>query len=302
MKYIRKFETDSEYQANKTQLEEQGLYLSYTQQTDKTVLYYEKKQYPMPYDNEYVDQYLTIEALEENTNVEIILGNNFEQRSMIEFYTSWNGGPWQKYQLPYISGPSQYIGVSLSEIGTKLYLKAKVRNYDVTFNSGIGLNPAEYNWEIKIKPRNNVKVYGNIMSMVYGDKFQNKTRMPNSTTMIFHNMFADSHFTDVENLMLPCVELQPYLYADMFKGSGITKSPILPAEILTTGCYNRMFYNCSSLNTIKCLNTTEFDSLYSNDWVKGVAQSGTFYYNRNLINTYFGDYGIPLGWLSTNLN
>ena len=88
----------------------------------------------------------------------------------------------------------------------------------------------------------------------------------------------------------------------MFKGSGITKSPILPAEILTTGCYNRMFYNCSSLNTIKCLNTTEFDSLYSNDWVKGVAQSGTFYYNRNLTNTYFGDYGIPPGWISTNLN
>ena len=300
MKYIKKFANHAEHLAEKEQLENLGVYLSYCEDIGESTLYYEKKQYPMPYDNEYVDQYLTIETLEENTSIEIVLGNNFAGRSMTELYTSTNGTTWHKQQLPYINGPNETLAVLFINAGSKLFFKGKVRNNDVIFNNGN--NPAENNWEIKLRPSKNVKVYGNIMSLVYGDKFENKTRMPNSTTMIFHNIFADSHFTDVENLMLPCVEMQPYLYADMFKGSGITKSPILPAETLVTGCYNRMFYNCSSLNTIKCLNTTEFDSIYSNDWVKGVAQSGTFYHNRNLINTYFGDYGIPLGWLSTNLN
>ena len=294
MKYIRKFQNHSAHEQEKEQLEELSVYLSYCQDTDESTLYYEKKQFPMPYVNEYVDQYLTIEALEENTAIELLLGNSFAERSMTEFYTSTNGTTWYKLQLPYFNSPGLSEMVLLPNIGSKLYLKGKVRNYDVIINQ----NSAEYYWEIEIKPESNVKVYGNIMSMVYGDKFQNKTRMPNSTTMIFHNMFADSHFTDVENLMLPCVEMQPYLYADMFKGSGITKSPILPAETLTTGCYNRMFYGCQNLNNIKAgLLVENLGTNNTYNWVYNVSNSGNIYFKPQSV--YLAERGpsyIPEGW------
>ena len=296
MKYIKTFNIHDEHVNEKEELEDLGFYLSYCKDNDESTLYYEQKQFPMPFDNEYVDQYLTIEALEENTAIKIVLGNNFAERSMTEFYTSTNGTTWYKEQLPYFNGPELSQIVLLPNIGSKLYLKGKVRNYDVTFN-GIG-NSVEFHWEIELKPESNVKVYGNIMSMVYGDKFQNKTRMPNSTTMIFHNMFADSHFTDVENLMLPCVEMQPYLYTDMFTGAGITKSPILPAETLATGCYNRMFYGCSNLNRV--ISNVMFNQLginNTNGWLYNVANSGVFQTNQDDITlSEFGANYIPNDW------
>ena len=84
-------------------------------------------------------------------------------------------------------------------------------------------------------------------------------------------------------------------YEGMFKGcTSITTAPTLPATTLATGCYNEMFYGCSSLDTISLGYTGNFSTTYFNDWVDGVAASGTFNYAGS--DTTTGASAIPSGW------
>ena len=55
-----------------------------------------------------------------------------------------------------------------------------------------------------------------------------------------------------------------------------------------------MFYNCSSLNEIRIDYTGNFSTTYFNNWVYGVAASGTFYYQGS--DTTTGVSAIPSGW------
>ena len=55
-----------------------------------------------------------------------------------------------------------------------------------------------------------------------------------------------------------------------------------------------MFYRCYNLNTIKLGYTDNFVDNYFNEWVSGVASTGTFYYNGS--DTTQGESAIPTGW------
>jgi hypothetical protein len=83
----------------------------------------------------------------------------------------------------------------------------------------------------------------------------------------------------------------------MFNGcTSLTTAPELPATALTNYCYNYMFYGCSKLNYIKALFTTTPSTSYTNNWVSGVASSGTFVKNKNATWNVTGTSGIPSGW------
>lgn len=75
---------------------------------------------------------------------------------------------------------------------------------------------------------------------------------------------------------LPATTLATRCYASMFYGTNFTTAPVLPAKTLVDNCYANMFNNCSSLNYIKVKCTTKPSSTYSNNWLNGVAASGTF--------------------------
>jgi hypothetical protein len=55
-----------------------------------------------------------------------------------------------------------------------------------------------------------------------------------------------------------------------------------------------MFYGCSALNSIYLLYDGNFSTTYFNDWVYGVAASGTFLYFGQ--DTTVGTSAIPSGW------
>ena len=97
---------------------------------------------------------------------------------------------------------------------------------------------------------------------------------------------------------LPATTLANSCYESMFYGcTSLTQAPELPATILADGCYSGMFSGCSNLNTIKLGYTGNFaDTHYNafNNWVQGVASSGTFYYNGGDYAT--GESAIPEGW------
>ena len=94
---------------------------------------------------------------------------------------------------------------------------------------------------------------------------------------------------------LPWTALGEGCYGKMFQGcTSLQTAPELPATTLATGCYNEMFYGCSSLNNIIIGYTGNFSTTYFNDWVYGVAATGTFNYAGS--DTTTGTSAIPTGW------
>lgn len=96
---------------------------------------------------------------------------------------------------------------------------------------------------------------------------------------------------------LPAVNLATRCYYVMFEGcSSLTKAPDLPALKINdySRCYSGMFYNCSRLNYIKAMFTDSPNQ--TNNWVYGVASSGTFVKNSAATWTETGPHGIPSGW------
>ena len=96
---------------------------------------------------------------------------------------------------------------------------------------------------------------------------------------------------------LPATELQTYCYGDMFRRcSNLTMVPELPATTLVNNCYGNMFNGCWNLIYIKAMFTTTPSTTYTNNWVNGVSQTGTFVKNGAAQWDVRGNHGIPNNW------
>lgn len=100
---------------------------------------------------------------------------------------------------------------------------------------------------------------------------------------------------DVENLILPATTLSKKCYYEMFKSTGITKSPILPNATLAAGCYEEMFAECTDLTVIECLVEEIMTDDYTKNWTLNVSETGTFICSRDS-GWPSGDAGIPANW------
>ena len=177
-----------------------------------------------------------------------------------------------------------------------------------------------------------IDVQGNIMSLIYGDNFTGQTSLiygQYDTSFNFEGMFGyNGDLQNAENLILPATTLVDECYFDMFyECTSLTTAPELPATTLADRCYSEMFANCtslttapdlsattlagncyeymfngcSSLNYIKML-ATSFDpeSMCFDEWVGGVAATGTFVKNASMTSLPSGNSGIPSGWTVEN--
>ena len=118
-------------------------------------------------------------------------------------------------------------------------------------------------------------VYGNIMSMAFGDDFISATAV-NGHSLSYLFSYCTG-LTSAENLVLPATsigarsyecmfygctnlttapailpatQLSGYCYYGMFEGcTSLTTAPVLPATTLAEGCYYGMFVSCTSLTT-----------------------------------------------------
>lgn len=112
----------------------------------------------------------------------------------------------------------------------------------------------------------------------------------------YNNMFQNCSSL-VNAPVLPATTLASWCYNGMFNGcTSLETAPALPAAALAEGSYRYMFYGCSSLENITCLATDISASQCTEDWVNGVAASGTFTKNANMSSWGSGDSGIPSGW------
>lgn len=165
-----------------------------------------------------------------------------------------------------------------------------------------------------------IECHGNIMSLLYGDEFEDKTTIPNLGC--FTHMFYDfsglitapelpattltyacynSMFEGCRSLItapeLPATTLAEVCYQDMFNNcQSLTTAPELPAATLAENCYYGMFARCGSLNHITMLATDISASNCLSNWVRGVSKTGTFVKHPDMTSLPTDTSGIPEGW------
>ena len=170
-------------------------------------------------------------------------------------------------------------------------------------------------------------VWGNAMSLLFGDNFA-RVKTLSGKNGAFYNLFLNNKkLVSAENLSLPALTMvqngyrsmfqgcsnlvyppelpattiktsATYCYDSMFKGcTSLTTAPVLPATTLAAYCcYQYMFRGCTSLNYIKAMFTTKPSTNYTNNWVSGVASTGTFVKNSAATWNVTGVNGVPTGW------
>lgn len=238
--------------------------------------------------NTYIS-FITSEILTVDRTVDVSLDNGQTWTSIRFLQGSWDGG-----------SPTQ---ITLHQ-GDKMLIKGNNTSYAVLDEDAYhpGNIEACY-FDIYVPDSSGgCKIYGNIMSLIYGDNFVGQTSLTAQCTFsyLFNGHGRSSVIIkDASNLILPATTLTKYCYSYMFMYSRFDKAPILPATTLTEGCYEYMFNGCTALNYIKCLATTGLNNTNLSGWVQNVSSTGTFVKDANT--TWpTGASGIPSRWTVQN--
>lgn len=315
-------------------------------------------------EHDYSKDYLTFEALEDGTFTLSIPANVNSTYMTSVSYSIDNGETWNTTT---IDNTAQTIITPTIAAGSKVLWKGVGKQMARLAGSG---NYSHFS------STGNFNVSGNIMSLLYGNEFQDKTTFSKDSECNFAYLFSGvTKLVNVKNLILPATILTSSCYAYMFWGctgfttppvftattlanqcysgmfntcTSLTTAPELPATTLTGGCYSSMFSACNSLNTapalpattltqgcyynmfrscrsltlapelpattlesgcysemfsgctrlnyIKAMFTTTPSTTYTQNWVQGVAASGTFVKNSAATWTDTGTNAVPTGW------
>lgn len=280
MKYINLFDTQAAYDA----AEKYYPNVSYIEATDE-VVYQETD--PI---HDYSKDYLTFEALESGT-FSLTVPANVNSTYMTSIsYSIDNGSTWTTTN---IDNTAQTITTPTIAQGGKVLWKGtgnQMAVYAGTTSSSQFSSTGDFN------------VSGNIMSLLYGDNFENQTSLPSGSEHNFHGLFNNNKLITAENLILPATTLTKACYNSLFSWCNkLTTSPLLQATTLVQECYQSMFYGSSSVNNITMLATNISATSCLTDWVKNVAANGTFTKAASMtIPT--GANGIPANWTVVEIN
>ena len=277
---------------------------------------------PHIFPRDYSEEYLTFECVDNGGNFDFNIplgGTDFDVSSVS--YSLDNGQNWTTYEN---EGDDISIELYNLSAGDKILLKGIAIMYasqHLSYDS-----PSEDYSNIHLT--GDWLVYGNIMSLFYGDNFVDKTSFPkdgfanskyNCAGLFFQN--DECNMGDLSNLILPATTLTENCYymmfADcpaitkapelpattlanycyMFHGcTSLTTAPVLPATTLARQCYTSMFHGCSNLNYIKAMFITTPSLSYTTSWVYGVAATGTFVKNSAATWNVTDTFGVPTGW------
>ena len=171
-----------------------------------------------------------------------------------------------------------------------------------------------------------VKVYGNIMSLVNEEHFDTATTL--TAVRAFYCLFRENaNLSDASGLLLPATTLTERCYMGMFERcvnlttapelpattlaiscynsmflycTSLTTAPELPAPVLAPSCYYSMFSNCTNLNSVTCLAIDISASSCTRSWLDGagsnVTGTKTFIAASTATWPTNSVSGIPSGW------
>ena len=169
-------------------------------------------------DKPYEEQYLTFEALEDGTF-------SFTQNDLQ--YSLDDGVTWQTLtagtSTPTISAGNKILWKQTGLVGDW---------------QGIG----------KFSSTGKFNVYGNIMSLHFGDDFIGKKDLTGKDYAFTYLFIGCIKLISAYNLILPATTLTNNCYYGMFNNcSSLVKAPELPATTLASYCYCSMFSDCETL-------------------------------------------------------
>lgn len=220
-----------------------------------------------PENTYYQKEYFTIENVSGETNKLIIckwdsykeesgIQSNVDKAPDITVYYSFDKITWNLLGTT----STNNVGISVN-FDNKIYLKSNTNTWSNTLGTYIFNDGITGDISYEISSGNNIVctkqfiVYGNIMSLLYGDDFINYNTFETGHT--FSNLFNASqnysstelqnNLLDASNLILPNTT-STYCYRQMFTNcKKIINTPKLPAKILSDSCYVAMFAGCTSL-------------------------------------------------------
>ena len=240
-KYLKLFETTSQYNEYITSIDVVLPNVSVAKDAPSTVYFN-----PLPHD--YSKDYLTLTALGDG-EITITIPSNVNATYASYLSYSKDKSNWTPTT---IDSTNQTISIPVSS-GDAVYLKGKAKTWGGSTSVSDCTN---------IQSSDNIIASGNIMSLLYGDDFKDKTVFPVELSYTFKDLFENnSNLINAENLILPAMTLTSHCYASMFSGcSSLTAAPKLPATALAPSCYNHIFFGCSLLTTVPELPATELDN------------------------------------------
>ena len=181
----------------------------------------------------------------------------------------------------------------------------------------------------------NFDVEGNVMSLLYGDSFENEVSL-SGKNYAFMNLFSGcTTVINADKMELPATTLSQNCYTNMFNRAvnlasppsltaattlavgcyfnmfynqtantafTVSESYFLPAETLVQDCYRQMFFNCRNLDKVTSLATSGINTNNSTaNWLGNVAASGTFT-KASSASWPTSTSGIPSGWTVQDYN
>ena len=259
-RYLKIFQTTEEYNSTKDEVLDYP-YVALLEDKDDVVFGEEE---------DYSKEYFTIEVLEDG-EMGFCIGTGSEAVDSL-WYSVDEGENWNELERDAMISVSQ---------GQKVLWKQDYATLN-GYNNKVG----------SFKTTMPFNAYGNIMSLIYGDNFANKTSLEGYNSIFLGLFFTCTILQSAENLILPATTLVDGCYSYMFNGctslttalelsatkladscyngmfsncTSLTKAPsILPATTLARGCYSSMFANCTSLTEApELLATTLVDYCYS---------------------------------------
>ena len=151
-----------------------------------------------------------------------------------EISYSKNGGNWVKIKSSVVPLDCPKINVVAGDV-----LRFKANN--TTYGSG------SYGDAYFKQSTAGYNVYGNIMSMMYGDDFSGQTGLTGS----FKKFFSGEQIRSAKSLILPATYMNGSSYTSMFEScTQLTETPSLPATKVRGADYSAMFAYCTSLKQV----------------------------------------------------
>jgi len=148
---------------------------------------------------------------------------------------STDGENWS----PYTSATA----ITLAAIGDKV----SFRGTNAAYSDGGSIS--------NISCDNDCYIYGNIMSLIKKEDFENVTTFTENNTFrrLFENNAKIKNHTDATKyLVLPATKMTANCYRNMFyRCEGLTTTPVINVDCDgKVDCMNRMFYDCTGLTTV----------------------------------------------------
>ena len=153
---------------------------------------------------------------------------------------------------------------------------------------------------INIKPAMKTEIYGNVMSMLEGEFFDDDCVI--DADYALYGLFAGAEKlvnNPFRHIELPAYELTDGCFQAMFYGcKGLQRAPDLVADELMDYCYKEMFAGCSKLSYVKCYAEDISADDCMKDWLANAGSEVTE--AKTVVSTFKfpanSNDGVPVGW------